>query len=172
MKTIFKKLKTVSAENRRGFTLIELMIVVAIIAVLAALSIVSFYGYRYRTVRAEAYASIGSIHSLQEAYAAEQNSYITAAWNPAVVPAGLAVAWPAGSYLQGIGFGLKGTIWYRYSAGAGSSWVASPVNGTVAANSAVNIVIQAEGDVDGDGITGQFFANDEVKTILSNSTGF
>lgn len=48
---------------RRGFTLIELMIVVAIIAVLAAIAVLSFISYRQKSAIASAVASAHTIRT-------------------------------------------------------------------------------------------------------------
>jgi len=61
--------------KRSGFTLIELMIVVAIIAFLAMITIPSFLKYSAKSKRAEAYLNLGSIYTAEKAYWAENNKY-------------------------------------------------------------------------------------------------
>ena len=48
--------------KKRGFTLIELMIVVAIIAFLAIVSVPSFMKFLAKAKRAEAYMNLSSIY--------------------------------------------------------------------------------------------------------------
>ena len=67
--------QTRSAE-RRAFTLVELMIVVAIVGVLAALGLVGFRKYLNASHSSEAVNMIGSIKAAQESYRAETLSYL------------------------------------------------------------------------------------------------
>ncbi len=62
-------------KNNKGFTLIELMIVVAIIGVLAAIAIPNFLNYQCKAKQSEAKSSLGTIRTAQEAYLAEYDSY-------------------------------------------------------------------------------------------------
>jgi type IV pilus assembly protein PilA len=99
--------------NKKGFTLIELMIVVAIIGILAAIAIPNFMNYQCKARQSEAKTSLGTVRTLQEAYLAEYGSY--------------------GSTAGNIGFGMKGDTKYKTPTivvnGTAGSYTAT-INGT------------------------------------------
>jgi len=59
----------------RGFTLIELMIVIAIIGILAAIAIPQFSAYRKRSYNAGANADLRNAATAQEAYYVDESTY-------------------------------------------------------------------------------------------------
>ena len=61
--------------NRSGFTLIELMIVVAIIAFLAMVSVPTFMRFLAKAKRAEAYMNLSSLYAAQKAHWAEKGTF-------------------------------------------------------------------------------------------------
>ncbi len=62
-----------------GFTLIELMIVVAIVGILAAIAYPSYQQYTRRAARAQAQATMMNIMQNEERYFTSNNAYIASA---------------------------------------------------------------------------------------------
>jgi prepilin-type N-terminal cleavage/methylation domain-containing protein len=65
-----------------GFTLVELMVVVAIIGVLASVAIPSFQNYQLTSKRTEAFSNLASLAKSQKAYFAEFNEFVGVASEP------------------------------------------------------------------------------------------
>lgn len=72
--------------NLNGFTLIELMIVVAIIAFLAMIAVPNFMKYVSKAKRSEVYLNLGAIYMAEKAYWAENGTYSSSlkdlGWSP------------------------------------------------------------------------------------------
>ena len=61
--------------NEKGFTLIELMIVIAIIGILAAIAIPNFVSYRQRAYDSDAQSAIKNLMTAEEAYFVDYATY-------------------------------------------------------------------------------------------------
>ena len=86
--------------GKEGFTLIELMMVIAIVGLLAALAIPNFLRYTAKTRQAEARTTLGAIFVAETAYFGEFTRFGT---------------------FQEIGFTVAGTNLYAYRVGAGAT---------------------------------------------------
>ena len=129
-------------QRRFGFTLIELMIVVAIIALLAMIAIPSFLQHVAKAKRAEVYLNLGSIYSAQKAYWAEHNSYSPNLTGP-----------------NSIGWKMEGSANYTYGF-PGTEGINFVVGKLKAPGSELSNIAHADqnsfvaaaiGDIDGDG---------------------
>ena len=75
--------------RRRGFTLIEIMIAVAIVAILAALALPSFLDSVRKSKRSDAFAAIAAIQQSQERWRANNPTFSTSLTDLRVAAPGL-----------------------------------------------------------------------------------
>ena len=64
-------------QNQKGFTIVELLIVVVVIAILAAISIVAYTGITNRANRSAAMEAANAVKSVATAYQGANSSYPT-----------------------------------------------------------------------------------------------
>ncbi len=64
-------------KNQKGFSLIELMVVVAIVGILSAIAIPNYQKFQLRAKQAEAKAGLGALYTTERAFIAEFAGYST-----------------------------------------------------------------------------------------------
>ncbi len=134
---------------RAGFTLIELMIVVAIIAVLAAIAIPSFLRYQLRARATEAVTHVQAIATAEHGYFAEYGTYVSAPTpTPATVPGVRKLPFPGGTAFDVIGWRPEGGVQFQYRVGADSDGAPGPLT---------RFSVEARADLDEDFVS-SFFA--------------
>jgi len=117
-----------------GFTLMELMIVVAILAIVAAIAIPVFSRWKRRAIRSEVAAVLGEISLKQEAFRGEFSTYKDCGsaeqWWPALPTGGEPIKKAVGTNACWAGLGLRTDpqLYCAYSiyAGAAGSWGTLP----------------------------------------------
>ena len=137
------------AASREGFTLIELMIVVAIIGILASVAIPNFLKFQLRARTGEGRVNLAGIRTAEESYYAELGTFVR--WNaaPGAAPNNNKQAWPGGCTIPPVpadpgycfvGWRPEGDVYFNY--------MAEVVGGGAMASQELFAV--AESDIDGD----------------------
>lgn len=162
--------------RQAGFTLIELVITVAIVGILAAIAIPSFSNYIKRAQAAEAPAFLGEIRQRQEAYRAEFGQYCDVSGGYPIgmhSPRGTggldsdAYTWPVdpGAWDQ-LGAQPDGAVRFTYGVAAGVPMNAPGALGFT--NTDFWWVAQAVGDLDDDGVLMTFEAYSPQTTLYAS----
>jgi type IV pilus assembly protein PilA len=144
--------------SSKGFTLIELMIVVAIIGILAAIAIPNFMTYQAKARQSEAKIGLGGIFTSATSFFAEQNTFVV----------GSAAA---------IGYAVSGSPKYTFTYG-GPALTFLPVGSTAATCPAPNVVnpatasateftAAARGNIDGD-VTCDEWSMNTSRTLVND----
>lgn len=101
--------------SRRGFTLIELMVAVAIMGLLAAIALPSYQSYIRKSRRSDAFIALSGVQLAQEKWRANHTGYGAAS------DMGLPKASEKGYYTINIPAGSNTSTGYQVTAAAGTS---------------------------------------------------
>ena len=129
--------------SEKGFTLIELMIVVAIIGILAAIAIPNFIRFQLKSKSSEGKVNLAAIRTAEEGYRAEYGTYVAATASPAADATALGATkmtftqvGAAGTGFDQLGWSPEGKVYFQYEV-------------VVDANS-VGFAAAAQADIDAD----------------------
>jgi prepilin-type N-terminal cleavage/methylation domain-containing protein len=155
-----------------GFTLVELMVVVAIIGCLSAVAILSFRRYVVHARIGEGYTMLSEIRSREEQYRAEFGQYAPADFHPAVLTGEDAQAWgaPPLAWAQ-IGARPDGPTRFQYEVEAGNPGDAPSVPWDPATPNDYWFVARAHADLDGDGRSSEFETYSASRGVWVNPGG-
>jgi prepilin-type N-terminal cleavage/methylation domain-containing protein len=178
-------------KRNRGFTLVELMGVVAIVAILATLAVFGVSKYIQSSKASEAIQMLGSMKAAQEQYRAETFAYLDVSgshtltgYYPTATPSRKAWGWGDTSTDQGkawqtLGVTADAPVRFAYAcaAGDGSNAIPAPGVSTTVANWPTSsggvpwYVVRAIGDLDDDGLQSVYVSSSFTGQIITDHEG-
>ncbi len=176
-------IKPIAERRKSGFTLVELMIVVAMIGLLSALAIPSFSRYQNRARRSESHTNLASLAKAQKSYYAEYGIFIGAQMvpstatgkNPGPERRDSSTVGPAFSQ---VGWYPEGNIFFDYDTNTGGfsscnckTCFTSTAYGDVDGDGAISLIMYTHPNVDAtDSCTSLYFSNKGIPQIRNGST--
>lgn len=139
--------------STKGFSLVELMIVVAIIGILAAIAIPNFMTMQLKAKRAEVPGNVDGIKTAELSYDAAFDGFISAGNYPGHTLGKQQVEWTVGSSggFQTIGWAPDGKVRGTYQVDAG----------------ATDFTVTGQADVDADGTPTHWTATTSVNATMN-----
>ncbi len=117
-------------QRRQGFTLLEVMIVVAIIGILSSTAIAMFSLQQQRAKRTEAMTNLEAIGKMERGFFGENGSYPSALPVPDPMIPGVKTNWdaPSSAAFGMLGFQAEGSVWYVYDVNSSAGLCTCPSN--------------------------------------------
>ncbi len=141
-----------SLRKQEGFTLIELMIVVAIIGILAAIAIPNFLQYQMKSRQSEAKTNLGAIKTSEVSWQGERGCYLTVNAAPAAAPA-------VNTKSQPQNWNQAGQPWLTPDPAGAQGWCVGASGIGVSLGKFSNLGFQASGNVLYQYATGTYIAS-------------